>query len=758
MTNTFEKFNHKRLDFIRCLEENLSLGHIDSDTQACVRSCIDQLREGRFRISVFGKFSSGKSTFLNALMEFDREILVINELASTAAITVLCSPPTPEQANTAIIRYNDSSEKTVTLDEIKDFTAKIRGEDGDTSDSSIEDEIKEVCVYINSPLLDNGVEIIDTPGLNSAYEKHTEISMEIVDESDATILLFNYEQAGNKKEFEFIQLLENNMCKAFLVLNKIDLAFVNGDPDIAIDSVRDDLINKIISQKIELGGKEVYPVSAKYAFEAYALPPSEREQKLRQSRIGSLVEALQDYLCSEEFEKDKLIAPLTRLKNNLLRIHENNNRIIRSAKESDEEISNRLRELKEEKARAKKNQSERIRSIKNSIENAFDTERSNLSLKSDETANEVMELINSKKTGYSLNRLNFSDELNDAIEREWSSVQSRLSVEVSHIVEEVMSKYSDDFDAARVRDQLKGIVYSRLKIDPFVTHEEFTFDDSRIKAIESNMEKIQRDIDSSYKKLSDYRRKMNEVSFADDEIKRLNEKIRDKEKEADNLRAEKRSIVDKTYTAYKYEYHERQGVFGKIGQKLIGKREEKVAYQKSTGEAEIKRARYDEDIKLAEKEREEAQSELREQLAHRIQLDCSSDTLTEKQRCEREIDSLYRKYSEESEKSDKEREVEEEAQMDEFKRQLNSKVRNFVTDFSNKANDNLNKIRTECQSVVKHVVEMYDSEYENLDKEYNECRSLLIKNQSERAEDNKNRENENERIGSMLKEIEQLME
>lgn len=45
----------------------------------------------------------------------------------------------------------------------------------------------EVRIYLSSPLLENGVEIIDMTGLNSAYKKHTEITRRIMDRSDATI-------------------------------------------------------------------------------------------------------------------------------------------------------------------------------------------------------------------------------------------------------------------------------------------------------------------------------------------------------------------------------------------------------------------------------------------------------------------------------------------------------------------------------------------------------------------------------------------
>lgn len=219
-------------------------------------------------------------------MELKEEILVVDELPCTAAITVLQAPPSPELERKARITFRDPARapELLPMEEAKRFSAKLRGTAAPGGEDQVEDEVAEVRVYLRSPLLENGVEIIDTPGLNSAYRKHTEITRRIMDSADAAIFLFDYEQAGKATEFEVIRFLSDYIRKAFLVVNKIDAAFSCLDANDQIDSVCEDLRQKLTDQGVRLGGKQLYPISAKLAFQARAQGDKKLLERSRTTR------------------------------------------------------------------------------------------------------------------------------------------------------------------------------------------------------------------------------------------------------------------------------------------------------------------------------------------------------------------------------------------------------------------------------------------------------------------------------------------
>lgn len=249
----YSEFNHKREQIVSALNR-IADSQCCENVKALVEKCIDEIRNGRFTISIFGKFSNGKSMLLNALMGFDKEILEVDSLPSTAAVTAIQMPDSPAMENKARVSFNNGeSDVIVPLEEIGKYTAKHRKADGTSADDEVEDNVKEVRLYIKSKFLENGVVITDTPGFNSTYEKHTEISRSIIKESDATIFLFDYEQAGSATDFKIISFLQQNIDKAFLLMNKIDIAYEKIDADSAIDSVCDSLYEKLESQDVKLG-------------------------------------------------------------------------------------------------------------------------------------------------------------------------------------------------------------------------------------------------------------------------------------------------------------------------------------------------------------------------------------------------------------------------------------------------------------------------------------------------------------------------
>lgn len=70
-------------------------------------------------------------------MGFDNDVLVVDELASTATITRLKEPEYEEMANKAEVLYSNGEKKLIDLDELKTFSARNEKQE-------VEEAIKEV--------------------------------------------------------------------------------------------------------------------------------------------------------------------------------------------------------------------------------------------------------------------------------------------------------------------------------------------------------------------------------------------------------------------------------------------------------------------------------------------------------------------------------------------------------------------------------------------------------------------------------------
>lgn len=203
-----------------------------------VEDICEFLKKEPIRIAVFGEFSCGKSTFLNALIGED--ILSIAVEPTTAVPTFIrygrafnisvykkfgnrlqvlkLFEDTPPPWACFVGRESILN----TLNSQRNFIRSFLSEW--TSEKKRAAEVDQVAIELPLPWLKNGIELIDTPGTNVEFAKHRDITSRIAIEADIAILLMDARQGGGKRtEFEFMNEVNSRVEEAFVVLNKIDL-------------------------------------------------------------------------------------------------------------------------------------------------------------------------------------------------------------------------------------------------------------------------------------------------------------------------------------------------------------------------------------------------------------------------------------------------------------------------------------------------------------------------------------------------------
>jgi uncharacterized tellurite resistance protein B-like protein len=168
--------------------------------QEDIQSIKNRLESQRFRVSVIGEFSQGKSTLLNALL--GEAIQPVRAIPCSGAVSVLRYG----DRKRVICHYHDGRTEEISLEQYfdkasisKEAALNNRGEE--LLKSNIEEIIFE---HPNLSICRNGVEILDSPGLNEHPER-TKITEQLLKQTDAILFMTNANKLLTETEVDLIK-------------------------------------------------------------------------------------------------------------------------------------------------------------------------------------------------------------------------------------------------------------------------------------------------------------------------------------------------------------------------------------------------------------------------------------------------------------------------------------------------------------------------------------------------------------------------
>ncbi|QKG29784.1 dynamin family protein [Campylobacter sp. RM16187] len=226
------------------------------------------------QIAIVGQFSSGKSTFLNALLGFD----------------ILPTGVTPVTARLTRIKYGENFSLRVDYKNGKELSLNVNEIAKFVDQRVYSDEVKELCIYAPNPIL-KLVNFIDTPGLNSLSSSDTNITKEVLDSVSSVIWLSLIENAARASELNDLQeFLQNTGKTAICVLNQKDKL---GEIE---------LENVLSHAKITFDGifEEIIAISAK---QANLARKNQDENLMLVSNFKSVLDAIDRHFTSEKIKK-----------------------------------------------------------------------------------------------------------------------------------------------------------------------------------------------------------------------------------------------------------------------------------------------------------------------------------------------------------------------------------------------------------------------------------------------------------------------
>lgn len=160
-------------------------------------------------LTVMGEFSSGKSTFVNALL--GAEVAPVGVTPTTATINILKYG----RDKRGRIVYRDDRERELRWDDIGPTLRALTPSEASS--------IRFVELLYPLEALER-VSIVDTPGLNSILPEHEATARQFIAQADAVVWLFTALQAGKASEREALERIRGEGKRVLGVVNKIDQA------------------------------------------------------------------------------------------------------------------------------------------------------------------------------------------------------------------------------------------------------------------------------------------------------------------------------------------------------------------------------------------------------------------------------------------------------------------------------------------------------------------------------------------------------
>ncbi|MGK7893673.1 MAG: dynamin family protein [Xenococcus sp. (in: cyanobacteria)] len=300
-TNILVDLIERQIEIVRQLKK--------PEQEANLNSLKDLVQSNSFKVMVLGEFKRGKSTFINALL--GEEILPAYSLPCTAIINEVKW----SDSKTALLHFNQSDDEqkkaplAIPVDEIEEYV--VIKDDDDKSQVINESPYEKLELFWNLKLCENGVEIIDSPGLNE-HKTRQQVTEKYLVNVDAIILVLSCEQLFSQSEQDVVdnKLIPMGHKDIFFVCN-----YINRIRKKEIEKVKNFAFKKLVSRTSQ-GAKRIFFINALGGLDGKL---DDDIEALEESGVTELEAELQNFLTYEK-GRVKILRPAQDLKNSIREI------------------------------------------------------------------------------------------------------------------------------------------------------------------------------------------------------------------------------------------------------------------------------------------------------------------------------------------------------------------------------------------------------------------------------------------------------
>jgi GTP-binding protein EngB required for normal cell division len=245
-----------------------------------------RLEDDSFEVALFGRVSSGKSSLLNALL--GTNVLPVGVNPITAVPTKLRYGASLKAA----VAYGDGRGTLVSVEELSRLVTE-QGNPGNRAN------IVRAIVEVPSPRLQQGILLVDTPGLGSLARRGAAETLAYLPSADLALLLIDAGATLNEEDLGTLRLLYEAGIPALVLLSKADL-LANEDLHRAAayiaEHVKHDLGLSVVVHPASALSK--YSVLLDQFFERELFPRFEKARGLKEASVSRKIGALREAITS----------------------------------------------------------------------------------------------------------------------------------------------------------------------------------------------------------------------------------------------------------------------------------------------------------------------------------------------------------------------------------------------------------------------------------------------------------------------------
>ncbi len=266
-----------------------------------------KLQSHKFAVGILGEFKRGKSTVINAIL--GKEIMPADILPCSATMNRVSYDMQPSVQ----LNMMDGTKKNISVDELSEYVTKTN--EKSSANAAL---VEEATVFYPCRFCQNGVDIVDTPGLNDD-ERMNKITEETIPKLDAVIMVLVPDSPYSISESNFVRnkLMCSDISRLIFLVNKIDTVRPI-DRVRVVEGIRQKIKESVLNKTIEIYGEDseryisvkekiadikIFPISAQNALDgrigAYSEDASENEKAISKSGIVEFEKHLSKMLTEE---------------------------------------------------------------------------------------------------------------------------------------------------------------------------------------------------------------------------------------------------------------------------------------------------------------------------------------------------------------------------------------------------------------------------------------------------------------------------
>lgn len=238
---------------------------------------IQKLQHNLFYLVVLGQFKRGKTTFINSLL--GEELLPVGVVPVTSVVTLVRFGT----ATKCEVVFADGHRTVIQPAALRDYVTEQGNPENRRS-------VRYVEISHPSPFLEEGIVLVDTPGIGSLYLHNTDTTQDFIPNVDAAVVVLSADLPITQTEYEFLNEISAHIKKLFFVLNKVDL-LTPGEQEEALSYTRNVLCERLKDNV------SVIPLSGRVALQG-TLQADDR--LVGQSNLDTFRQAIASFLRDEK--------------------------------------------------------------------------------------------------------------------------------------------------------------------------------------------------------------------------------------------------------------------------------------------------------------------------------------------------------------------------------------------------------------------------------------------------------------------------